>query len=337
VTNIGRNEPCPCGSGKKYKHCHLKLGSGGVKNQAAVLNEEIAAELAGHEFTSMEDLQANLDEFVHRRNRTPLPEFHGLSSDAMQRLLYDPFDSPEIVTLPEVLDTEPSAQISDLFMLLADELSDGGLKLTEKGNLPRAFSRTAAELYSNDVDSEGPFYLGPYPVNKEADFKALEVTRIVAGLAGLVRKYRGRLELTRKARRLLEDHGVRGVYPALLRAYVEDFNWPYADRYEELSIIQRSWAFTAYLLTRYGGETRPTEFYSDQFLHAFPAAVAEVEGHPFWEPEDVISRCFRVRALERFAEFFGLVRVEHDGTTRVLADLRIASLPLLGDAVRFTV
>jgi preprotein translocase subunit SecA len=20
---IGRNDPCPCGSGKKYKHCHL--------------------------------------------------------------------------------------------------------------------------------------------------------------------------------------------------------------------------------------------------------------------------------------------------------------------------
>ena len=23
---IGRNEPCPCGSGKKYKQCHGKLG-----------------------------------------------------------------------------------------------------------------------------------------------------------------------------------------------------------------------------------------------------------------------------------------------------------------------
>lgn len=21
---VGRNEPCPCGSGKKYKHCHGK-------------------------------------------------------------------------------------------------------------------------------------------------------------------------------------------------------------------------------------------------------------------------------------------------------------------------
>lgn len=23
---IGRNDPCPCGSGKKYKHCCLKTG-----------------------------------------------------------------------------------------------------------------------------------------------------------------------------------------------------------------------------------------------------------------------------------------------------------------------
>jgi preprotein translocase subunit SecA len=25
VAVVGRNEPCPCGSGKKYKHCHGKL------------------------------------------------------------------------------------------------------------------------------------------------------------------------------------------------------------------------------------------------------------------------------------------------------------------------
>jgi len=22
IRNVGRNDPCPCGSGKKYKHCH---------------------------------------------------------------------------------------------------------------------------------------------------------------------------------------------------------------------------------------------------------------------------------------------------------------------------
>ena len=25
IPRVGRNEPCPCGSGKKYKHCHCKL------------------------------------------------------------------------------------------------------------------------------------------------------------------------------------------------------------------------------------------------------------------------------------------------------------------------
>jgi len=27
VAKVGRNEPCPCGSGKKYKDCHEKEGS----------------------------------------------------------------------------------------------------------------------------------------------------------------------------------------------------------------------------------------------------------------------------------------------------------------------
>lgn len=27
VAKVGRNEPCPCGSGKKFKDCHAKQGS----------------------------------------------------------------------------------------------------------------------------------------------------------------------------------------------------------------------------------------------------------------------------------------------------------------------
>lgn len=31
--NVGRNSPCPCGSGKKFKHCHL--GKGVVVEESA--------------------------------------------------------------------------------------------------------------------------------------------------------------------------------------------------------------------------------------------------------------------------------------------------------------
>jgi len=27
LERVGRNEPCPCGSGKKYKHCHGRPGA----------------------------------------------------------------------------------------------------------------------------------------------------------------------------------------------------------------------------------------------------------------------------------------------------------------------
>ena len=27
IAKIGRNDPCPCGSGKKYKECHQKEGT----------------------------------------------------------------------------------------------------------------------------------------------------------------------------------------------------------------------------------------------------------------------------------------------------------------------
>ena len=35
MEKVGRNDPCPCGSGKKYKNCHAKIeDQKGGKNQA---------------------------------------------------------------------------------------------------------------------------------------------------------------------------------------------------------------------------------------------------------------------------------------------------------------
>lgn len=83
------------------------------------------------------------------------------------------------------------------------------MRLTAKGSLPRAFSREAAERYDAVGEAQGPYYLGPRNVQKEADFKALEVMRIVAQVGGLIRKYRGQLLLTRNGSRLMEDQGAR--------------------------------------------------------------------------------------------------------------------------------
>lgn len=50
MKKIGRNDFCPCGSGKKYKHCHLKL-EGSISNKAASIKKT--------EAMSFDDLLAN--------------------------------------------------------------------------------------------------------------------------------------------------------------------------------------------------------------------------------------------------------------------------------------
>ena len=39
---VGRNDPCPCGSGKKYKHCCYAKDS--VKHEEPVIEAEASAE-----------------------------------------------------------------------------------------------------------------------------------------------------------------------------------------------------------------------------------------------------------------------------------------------------
>lgn len=57
---IGRNEPCHCGSGKKYKHCCLNAGSkASMKNR--LLLGAIAIVLLGGALV----LLTNLDELTH--------------------------------------------------------------------------------------------------------------------------------------------------------------------------------------------------------------------------------------------------------------------------------
>jgi preprotein translocase subunit SecA len=48
LSSTGRNDPCPCGSGKKYKKCHLQKDEEG-HNKAVAKAREAAARAAAEE------------------------------------------------------------------------------------------------------------------------------------------------------------------------------------------------------------------------------------------------------------------------------------------------
>jgi len=127
---IGRNDPCPCGSGKKYKHCCLNGHASNTPpaDPLAEAKTELNRYLEGKQFSSLEDLQAHVQDFNRQQNRAPRDDFQGLSPEQMHRVLHFAFDTPELVTFPPVLSIQPEAPIITLFNLLVNAIDEKGLK-----------------------------------------------------------------------------------------------------------------------------------------------------------------------------------------------------------------
>ncbi len=332
---IGRNDPCPCGSGLKYKKCCLGRRSDPPKGgSSGGLHDEIHKALEGRDFGSLEEVNVFLADYTRQRSQQSVEDFAGLSSEQMHRLLYFSYDSPDVVLFPEALTQEPGAPILTLFRLLVEAIGEEGLKPTAKGNLPRSFCRGAALVFWGEQAYREYTQYGA--VNKEEDFFDLHVTRLVAELAGLVRKYKGRFILSRNCRSLLAQGGMAAVYPLLLQVYVRKFNWGYWDGYGEIPFIQQSFLFTLYLLSQFGHDWRSSGFYEDRFLQAFPIVLDQLETPSYQTPEQQARSCYTLRTLENFAGFLGLVTLEQVKSEEFLVQqYRVKKTPLLDQAVQF--
>ena len=331
---IGRNDPCPCGSGKKYKRCCYgkpEAGTSAEGKPAGNLLEELRKAMGEKEFGSLEEVQTFADSHVGRMNRAPLDDFAGLSSEQMHGILHFPFSSTDLVTFSPRLSAPPVSPMATLLDALLGAIGDEGLKATATGNLPLNFVRQTALAYF--LDGEREYQPG---IRSETDFFDLHVTRLVAGASGLIRKYRGKFSRTIRCRKFLGEGGMAAVYPLLLRAFVEKYNWAYRDYYPDFSIIQQSFLFSLWLFHRFGDEWRYPSFYEDYFLRAFPAILSEApdEGDLI-TPEDVVRWCYAWRCIEGFAGFLGLVEIRWEDRGFVRRRFQVRKTGLLSDLVTF--
>ncbi len=332
---INRNDPCPCGSGKKYKKCCLEhdqlAGSTDNRND---LFDDLHQLFAEQNFASLEDANSFLASHMAKRNQTARDDFNGLSPDQMHSFIYSPYASDDLVHFPEQLTSEPSAPILTLFNLLVAGIGEQGLKPTAKGNLPRNFCREAALSYWGEEGYAEETRYGN--INKEEDFFELHVTRIIAELAGFIRKYKGKFILSRECRKLLNESGMKVIYPRLFRTYIKEYNWGYWDGYPEVDFIRHAFLFSLYLLHRYGDQWQPETFYAARFLKAFPEVLNEIPDPPYGTREETLSSCYCLRSVKKFFGFMGLAALEEIPTEkRYLQQTKVKKLTLADAVVTF--
>jgi len=338
MTDIGRNDPCPCGSGKKYKKCCLikesNLSFGDDSAPTSSVIPGLREALEGQKFNSLEEAQNFTSSYTQSRNTRPIEEFHDISPEQMVRFLYHPFESQEIIHFSQPVIKPSSVPLIQLIQLLFNGIGEMGIKATAKGNLPRNLCREIALTYWGETDYKN--IVGYRRINTEIDFFDLHVARQTAKLAGLIRKYKGKFLLTKKGQVLMVEEKLAELYFLLFKTYTLKFNWGYWDGYEEMQIIQNSFAFTLYLLSRYGSEWQSPQVYSDYALKAFPAVLNEIDDRTWSTPEDSFKSCYTIRSVERFALFLGLVEMDQKSEKKTLKkDYQIRKTALLDELVHF--
>jgi len=320
MASTGLNDPCFCGSGKKYEDCCFLRDLEEVEEKGSSSTVSwLKDAMPGRSFNSLQEAQETLHRVVSDHNNAPQDDFCGLSPAQIHRLLYDPFGEESLAHYNLELTDFPEIPILRILKQILRGLSQGGLKMTAKGNLPVDFSRSVAlSYYGEEGFREKTRYGG---MRREQEWGEIHTVRLTGELAGFIKKERGRFKLTRKGERLLSQ-GLNGEsFLDLFRAYAWKFNWAYRDGYPQMDIIQKSFLFTLFCLHRFGDEGKSGEFYVDLFLRAFPMVSDELpRNHPYWNPERDAKRCFSLRALERFASFFGLASIQ--------MPLRHSELPL---------
>lgn len=323
----GRNHPCPCGSGKKYKHCCLTA--------ASAISEELKELLSAQEFDSIEEVRAAAEQLIADKNQKPQDIFFDLSPDQVFKMLNYPFESPDLCRFSNHLSIEPVAPILKLMTGIISAIDDKGLPATKaRGSLPQKLCRKLwgdyCELYPDDE------FLSFHKVNKEDDFFELHVARIVLELAGFLRKVKGRFYVTRKYQKIVAKSGLRGIYPIIFKVYCREFNWGYWDHFSEASIIQQSFLFTLYLLNIDGEKMVCTSVYEDKFLQAFPMVIAEMESSPYSTPDEDFRRCYYYRAYKRFLVFLGLAELEVvEGSKAFENKSKVKKTPLFDSLIYF--
>ena len=303
---IGRNSPCPCGSGLKYKHCCRDVATETVDALRETLQQP------GERFASV--------------NAMPEEDFDGLTPDDMHQLLYDPFSDSGVVRFSESLDEPVDAPALTLLAHLLDSIPEQGVKVTDKGNLPRQLCWDVAAAYWSPRFLE--WRQETSPICSETDFMELHAVRLVAEMAGFLEKRGARLFVSRATRQVRTEQGVAGLYRGLFRSYATEFNWGYEDRFPELFIIQRSFGFALYLLKCYGDRFKLPFFYADRFVDAFPAALEEFRDESL-KPEhevEALAQAYQLRCINRFLDFFGLIEWEDGDKSAELARFRRSAL-----------
>lgn len=302
---LGRNDPCHCGSGKKYKHCCLHS----VSNQQNQIMAEVDALLAMNPNLTIDEINLVLNRRMQDRNNQPLSDFCGISPNQMNNWINAPFDKLQGLTINTPSDFSASPVMRYLQLILDEAMSnDGSFKATAKGNLPLKIVNQANALLPEFAVSQFDINISisEFAGRNEDDFYALHYTRVLAEVCGIIYLRSGRYHVKKAAQKQYQTSGLQVFFKPMLEAAIKSYNWGYMDRYEYDVDLRLFWAFMLWRIQSHSS----LEQLVDEVVLAFPDLLPTVPNDAYFEPKKYLGNLIELRFLSRFLGFWGFVVVD---------------------------
>ena len=302
---IGRNDLCPCGSGKKYKRCCMD----NIAKQQTEMLDDIRQVMAMNPDLSLDELNLVIQRKTAVRNNQPNPDFCGLSPNQMTNWLYAPLGELTEITIstPDDLSTSP---VMRYLALILDEamLQDGSFKATAKGNLPAKLVKQATTLLSEFAIAkfDKPISIHDFAGSSEEKFNALHYARLLAEIAGIIYLKSGRFHLKKAALKQYQIHGLNAFFLPMLEAAVTGYNWGYFDAWDDQLNVRLFWVFMLWRLQCHAS----IEKLMEEMCIAFPDFIHQFPSDHYLSPREQLKMLIETRFIERFLQFWGFVTVD---------------------------
>ncbi|MBO7926360.1 SEC-C domain-containing protein [Pseudoalteromonas sp. K222D] len=324
---LGRNDPCPCGSGKKHKHCCMNTAS---TKQHAQIFDDITQTLAMNPELSLDELNLVAEQTIAARNNQADSDFCGLCPTQISNWLYAPFNELTKVTFNTPADLSSSPVMSYLALIFTEAMQQGGsIKATAKGNLPAKLVKQASELLPNFAVSKYPTHISisEFAGSNEDKFNALHYTRTLADVAGIIYYKSGHFHIKKSAQKLYQTQGINAFYLPMLEAAIMQYNWRYFDSFTDSVDLRAFWLFMLWRLQKHTS----VEQLIDEVITAFPALLSHAPASQYSSPSELLGRLIESRFINRFLEFWGFVSI--DPKRRENANIQ----PLLTQTFQFAI
>jgi len=366
MAKIGRNDPCPCGSGKKYKNCcigkydnvipfpageggddvferyqdmaenwdHEKgppptfMESLGKPNLATEALHDLSEKIRDREFQTEDELKAFIESHTEEKSRTPLDEFLGLSPDQMHVMLYRRIDGNEnTLTINNNLPAKTVEAVPALHQCRYLLARVGESEKGMKATQKGNLPRAVVQDFYEAFVREHDIF-GTKPM-MEDDVKEIQKAKYFLRDSGFIKYQKGRFSVTRKGRAMLDDFDPVTLYLLLFRYFAITYNWLYGTRYPDtMEFMQISLAFCLYLIRMKGSDFISGQELADVYLNAFPALVENI-GSDYGET--IAAFGFTHLFLEEFAHYLGLVDIWREREIISSREAQYRTTPLFGE------